>query len=326
MQLEALKVFCDIATLRSFSKAAAVNEMSQPTVTRVVQQLEERLGGALIDRSRRPLQLTPLGQAYYTGCKRLLDEYADLEASLRRNGAALAVTVHVAAIYSVGLWDMGQYTERLTEQHPHAKVRMEYLHPKQVYEHVLDGTADLGLISYPSKARELVVHPWREEEMVVACPPGHPLANRDSVDPQQLNCEKLVAFDKGLVIRREVDHFLRQHGCVVEVAAEFDTIENIKQGIEVGAGIGILPEPTLRREVQAGTLRAVPLAGCRLVRPLGIIHRRNHSLSSAAQGLIDLHRGLAPSSPGDCSANGNNHAQGPKHPLSGTVEAGGPQH
>jgi DNA-binding transcriptional LysR family regulator len=324
MQLEALKVFCDIATLRSFSKAAAVNELSQPTVTRLVQQLEDRLGGALIDRSRRPLQVTPLGQAYYTGCKRLLDEYAELEASLRRNGVALAVTVHVAAIYSVGLWDMGQYTERFAVQHPHAKVRMEYLHPKRVYEHVLDGSADLGLISYPSKARELVVHPWREEEMVVACAPGHRFANRDSVDPRQLFGERLVAFDRGLVIRREVDYFLRQHDCVVEIAAEFDTIENIKQGIEEGAGIGILPEPTLRREVQAGTLRGVPLAGCRLVRPLGIIHRRNHPLSSAAQGFIDLLRGVEPSSAGHM-ANGNHHSEGPKHRLSGTEEASSPQ-
>jgi DNA-binding transcriptional LysR family regulator len=159
MQLEALKVFCDLAGLRSFSKAAEVNNLSQPTVTRLVHQLEERLGGLLIDRSKRPLQLTALGQAYYTGCKRLLEEYIELEASLRRDHAGMALIVRIAAIYSVGLWDMGQYVERFEELYPHARVRIDYLHPKQVYERVLEGEAEFGLVSYPAGTRELDVLP-----------------------------------------------------------------------------------------------------------------------------------------------------------------------
>src|SRR5687768_14268843 len=162
MQLEALKVFCDLATLRSFSKAAEANELSQPTVTRLVHQLEERLGGQLIDRSKRPLQLTPLGQAYHAGCERLLEQFIELEASLRQEHEGLALTVRVAAIYSVGLWDMNQYVERFAEEYPHARVRIDYVHPQQVYQHVLDGTAALGLVSYPTRTRELEVLPWRE--------------------------------------------------------------------------------------------------------------------------------------------------------------------
>src|SRR5438445_2338845 len=155
MQMEALKVFCDLATLRSFSKAAEANGLSQPTVTRLVQQLEERLSGSLIDRSKRPLQLTPLGRDYYAGTKRLLDQFIELEASLRDEYAGPALTVRVAAIYSVGLWDMGQYIERFTEQFPHARVRLDYVHPKQVYEHVLDGSVEFGLLSFPARSREL---------------------------------------------------------------------------------------------------------------------------------------------------------------------------
>jgi DNA-binding transcriptional LysR family regulator len=286
-----LKVFCDIASLRSFSKAAEVNELSQPTVSRLVHHLETRLGGELIDRSKRPLQLTSLGQAYYEGCKGLLEQYIELEASLRRAQSDLALSVRVAAIYSVGLSDMGQYVERFGAQFPHAKVHMDYLHPDQVYARVLDGTADLGLVSFPSRSKELTVLSWREEEMVVACAPTHPLADNQRVRPSRLGGERFVGFDKGLVIRREVDRFLREHDVSVEVGLEFDNIENIKKGLEIGAGIALLPEPTLRQEVRAGTLSAVRLEGCRLVRPLGIIHRRQQRLSGAALGFIDLLRG-----------------------------------
>src|SRR4051812_4040986 len=109
MHPESLKLFCDVAGLRSFSKAAAANDTSQPTVTRVVHELEERLGGRLVDRTTRPLQLTPLGRAYYEGCRSILDQYSALEAGLRR-GNGTAVAVRVAAIYSVGFLDMNQYT------------------------------------------------------------------------------------------------------------------------------------------------------------------------------------------------------------------------
>src|SRR5271163_1264400 len=98
MQLVALKLFCVLFGFRSFSKTAKANQLSQPTVSRIVHQLEEHLGGQLIDRSKRPLQLTALGQAYYDGGKSLLDQYIELEASLRRDQAGLAVTVRVAAI------------------------------------------------------------------------------------------------------------------------------------------------------------------------------------------------------------------------------------
>ena len=153
MQLEALKLFCDLATSRSFSKTAESNSISQPTMSRLIHQLEERLGGQLIDRSKRPLQLTEMGRTYYEGCKRLLEQYAELEASVRQDHAGMAITVRVAAIYSVGLWDMGQYVNRFEEEHPHAKVRIDYLNPNQVYERVLAGTADLGLVSFPRRCR-----------------------------------------------------------------------------------------------------------------------------------------------------------------------------
>ena len=288
MQLEALEMFCELASCRSFSKAAKANRISQPTVSRMIHQLEERLGGLLIDRSKRPLQLTAMGKTYYEGCKRLLEQYAELEAAIRRDHLGMAITVRVAAIYSVGLWDMGRYITRFEERHPHAKVRIDYLHPDQVYERISDGTADIGLVSFPRRCKELTVLPWREEEMVVACSPGHSLAGLTTVSPQRLEGEKFVAFEKGLSIRREVDRFLRDEGVTVDVVLEFDNIENIKKGIEVGAGLGLLPEPMIRKEREAGTLLAAKLEGCRMVRPLGIIHRRQNHLGAATQGFIEM--------------------------------------
>src|SRR5438067_8630544 len=176
MQLESLKIFCDVARYRSFSRAAAVNHVTQSAASQAVHLLEKHLAVQLIDRSRRPLRLTSPGRLFFEGCQRLVEQYAELEAALRNTQAQLETTVRVAAIYSVGLGDMSLFVERFRDAQPHVKVQVDYLHPDRVCERVLDGTADFGLLSFPPKRKSFVVVPWRDEEMVVACAPDHPLA------------------------------------------------------------------------------------------------------------------------------------------------------
>jgi DNA-binding transcriptional LysR family regulator len=290
MQLEALKLFCDVARCRSFSQAAQLNDLTQSAASQAVLHLEEHLTVQLIDRSVRPLQLTALGQRFYEGCRPLVEQFYELEASLRSAGAEVEATVEVAAIYSVGLGDMGKYVERFKAEQPGARVRIDYLHPDRVYEKVADGTADFGLVSFPRPSRKWEVIPWRDEEMVLALAPSHRLAGKKSVRPAELSGEKYVAFDKALTIRRQVDKFLREQGTAVEVACEFDSIENIKKAVEELSGVALLPEPTLRREVKAGSLVALPLGGARLVRPLGIILRRHHRLGVTALRFMEMLR------------------------------------
>jgi len=290
MRLSYLKLFCDLARCRSFSEAASLNHVSQSAASQVVLQLEKRLGVKLVDRSTRPLQLTPEGEAYYEACRNLLDQYHAVEASIRKTKAQTSATVQVAAIYSVGLRDMNQYINRFSALLPGSTVHIEYLHPERVYERVMQGRSDLGLVSYPRKSRELVAFPWRQEEMVLACAPNHPLAKLKSVKISQLEGVKYIGFDRDLVIRRHVDRFLRQYGVSVDIVLEFDNIENIKKAIEESGGVSLLPEPMLTKEVNAGTLAGVRLANAALIRPLGIIYRRTHPLTRAAQQFITLLR------------------------------------
>src|SRR3989440_4525352 len=182
MQIVALKIFCDVVRHRSFSQAAQMRGYTQSAVSQIVSQLEKRVQVQLVDRSTRPLQLTPVGQSYYEGCKDLVEQYdaleeqyRELEASTRNARVEISGTVTVAAIYSVSLSDMGQYVQRFQAELPKAQVHIDYLHPDRVYERVMDGTTDLGLVSYPKKTPSLAAVNWREEEMVLACSPNHPL-------------------------------------------------------------------------------------------------------------------------------------------------------
>jgi DNA-binding transcriptional LysR family regulator len=304
MQLESLKIFCDVVRWASFSRGAAENGISQSSASQAVHQLEARLGLKLIDRSKRPLVLTPQGKVYYEGCRDLVGRYEELENRVKSlvDEHKVNGTVGVASIYSVGMHHMSRYVKTFEARYPEASVRLEYLHPSRVVERVAAGEADLGLISYPRKWPELTVIPWREEAMVLAVHPSHRFAGRPSVDIRELDGEPLVAFDGELSIRRAIDRSLRHHDVTVEIVLEFDNIENIKRAVEIPAGVSILPEPSVSREVRAGSLVALRIEGqdpkYRLCRPVAIIHRRHDNLDLTAARFLELLTGTeAPESP-----------------------------
>ena len=315
IQLKSLKVFCDVVRQRSFSRAADENHISQSGASQLVQQLEEGLGVKLIDRSKRPFVLTPEGEVYYEGCRGVVERYFAVEDRVRTLHEEVAGHVRVASIYSVGLHHMNRHLQNFLSQHPKANVRLEYLHPHRVYQSVEDDLADLGLVSYPKSSRTVTALAWREEPMVLVTSPGHPLAKRTRVGLDELNGEKMVGFDADLTIRREIDRALDSHKAEVRVVMEFDNIETIKRAIEIDAGVALLPEPTVLREVQSGSLAAVPLDTDELVRPLGIIHRRGKELSSTARRFIELlqHEGGHAPQPADenASSPANGHLAEP---------------
>jgi DNA-binding transcriptional LysR family regulator len=103
-----------------------------------------------------------------------------------------------------------------------------------------------------------------------------------------LRNEPFVAFQEGLKIREEIDAALAANKVSVCIGLAFDNIETIKRAIEIGSGVSLLPEPTVAREIAAGTLVQIPIEQMALVRPLGIIHRRDRKLSETAQQFIQL--------------------------------------
>lgn len=301
MQLKSLKIYCDVVNRRSFSRAAVENGISQSGASQVIHQLEERLGVKLLDRSKRPFLLTQEGEVYYEGCRRLVERYSALEERVRTLHAEVAGRVRVASIYSVGLHHMDRYLQEFLAQHPKANVRLEYLHPQQVYDAIKADQADIGLVSYPKSSRTIDCISWRDEPMALVTSPSHALAGESSLRLEALEGEKMIGFDRDLTIRRKIDRLLADHQVEVDTVMEFDNIETIKRAVEIGAGVALLPLPTVARETAAGTLATIKVTGdgvaddsvngngaFEVSRPLGIIHRRGKELSATVRRFIEL--------------------------------------
>jgi len=270
------------------SKGAAHCGVSQSAASQHVQEVEKRLGVTLLDRSKRPLELTIAGKIYNEFCRDVLRREEELGLELESLKEQVEGTVRVASIYSIGLSEMTHLQEEFSRRYPTASLHVEYMRPEKVYESVLNDGADLGLVSYPESGRDLAVISWREEQMQVAVPPSHPFARRKEIFPVDLNGQTFIGFDEDLTIRRELDRFFKAEAIEVNLVMHFDNIHTIKEAVAVGSGISILPARTMQTEIAQGRLVAVKLHAPKLVRPVGIVHRKRKKFNRAAQAFLEL--------------------------------------
>ncbi|MEO8594962.1 MAG: LysR family transcriptional regulator [Candidatus Solibacter sp.] len=282
------KLFREIAATRSMSRGAEHCGVSQSAASQHVQEVERRLGVTLLDRTKRPLELTPAGRVYSEFCRDVLRREEEFSLSLEALRGDVQGAVRVVSIYSAGLSEMSLLSARFAAKYPEAQLQVEYMRPDKIYDALREDVADLGLVSYPESSREIAAIPLRDEQMDVALPPNHPLASRGEVFPVDLNGYPFIGFDEDLRIRRELDRFLRAQGVEVTMTMHFDNIQMIKEAVALGQGISILPARTMQMEIEQGRLVAVKLNAPGLVRPVGIVHRKRKKFNRATQALLGM--------------------------------------
>ena len=178
MQLRTLELFCTIAEHRSFSKAAVLHQLTQSAVSQAMQHLEESVGAELIDRSKRPLILTPAGKTYLGGLRGILRSYERLEQEVRSTSRQLSGKVSIGTIVSVGLSYMPDASEAFGRLHRDVEVRTEFGSNDRVFEMTAEGEVDFGLVSFPHSSKDIQFVLWQQEPMRLVCSAEHRFATQ----------------------------------------------------------------------------------------------------------------------------------------------------
>jgi len=290
MHLETLKLFCDLADSRSFSKTAEKHLLSQSAVSQQLAQLELAYKCQLITRRKRPIELTPAGQVFYRAACDILERYDQLKSELHSLEAGIDARINVAAIFSIGMHSLYEYVKKFMIRYPNVNLHIEYFSAERIYELVLDGEVDIGIVAVPKKDKRIDVYEYENEPLVLTCSPKHSLAGEKETDIHKLQYERFIAFEKDVPTRIWIDGILSRYNVVVRPVMEFDNIETIKRAVEINAGVSILPEPTITQELAGGTLRAIPFSNERFTRPTGILVRKGRAMSQTTRYLLDLLR------------------------------------
>jgi len=288
MQIESLKVFCDLSETESFTKAAHVNGVTQSAVSQQISSLERQFKSLLIERSKKKFRLTREGQVLYDYSKQIIQTYDALHSKLQEIKDIISGTIRVATIYSIGLHDLPPYIKRFLKDYPTVHVHVEYRRANQVYDDVLGNVVDLGLVAYPSKDAKLEIVPLRKDPLVLICHPQHAFAKLKTIRLKAIAGQKFIAFEPDIPTRKALDKILKEHSVEVQTAMEFDNIETVKRAVEIDAGISIVPQGTIAQEVSKQTLTAVQIDDADFFRPLAAIYKKNKVLSPAMRQFIAI--------------------------------------
>src|SRR6266481_1649758 len=288
MQIESLKVFCDLAETESFTKAAQINQVTQSAVSQQISSLERAFESLLIERSKKKFRLTREGQVFYNFSKQIIQDYEALFSKLQEIKEIISGTVRVATIYSIGLHDLPAYLKKFLKAYPTVNVHVEYRRANQVYEDVLSNVVDLGLVAYPARDNKLEIFPLRKDPLVLICHPQHPLAKQKIVKLKTLSGQKFIGFEPDIPTRKALDKILKEHSVEVQHVMEFDNVETVKRAVEIDAGVAIVPQGTVVQEVTKQTLAQIGLDDGDFYRPLAAIYKKNKVLSPAMKQFLAI--------------------------------------
>jgi DNA-binding transcriptional LysR family regulator len=291
MQIESLKVYCDLVETESFTKAAQINQVTQSAVSQQISTLERLFKSLLIERSKKHFRLTREGQVLYDYAKQILQTWGALDSKLQELKDIISGTIRVATIYSIGLHDLPPYIKKFMQSYPTVNVHVEYRQAGQVYEDVVSNVVDLGLIAYPIRDAKLEIVPLRKEPLVLICHPQHPFTKQKSVRIKALAGQKIISFEPDTPTRKALDRILRSHGVNVQHVMEFDNVETVKRAVEIDAGISIVPLSTITPEIQKQTLASVAIEDGQFFRPTAAIYKKSRVLSPAMKQFLAILKG-----------------------------------
>ncbi|MHC1764422.1 MAG: LysR family transcriptional regulator [Verrucomicrobiia bacterium] len=288
MQIESLKVFCDLAETESFTKAAQINQVTQSAVSQQISSLERQFKSLLIERSKKKFRLTREGQVLYEYSKQIIQTYDSLHSKLQEIKDIISGTIRIATIYSIGLHDLPPYIKKFLKSYPTVNVHVEYRRSNQVYEDVAGNVVDIGLVAYPVKDAKLEVAALRKDKLVLICHPQSPLGKSKSIKFKEIAGQKFIGFEPDIPTRKAIDRILKDHSVTVQNVMEFDNIETVKRAVEIDAGISIVPQGTIVQEIAKQTLHAVQFEDAEFYRPLAAIYKRNKVLSPAMKQFLAI--------------------------------------
>ncbi len=290
MHIETLKIFCDVVENQSFSLAAEQNFITQSAVSQQIRGLEERYGKRLLERKRGSVRPTAAGEILHQASREMLLSFNEMESRLQGLSNVITGSIRVATVHSVGLYELSEPLKAYFADFPHVNVYLEYDRASHIYEQVLRGNVDLGIVAYPTARAQITVLDFRSDRLVLVCAPTHSLAEKVEVPVHELDHEKFVGFEKGIPTRTALDRVFAEKEVEVQHVAELDNIEMVKRLVEVGAGVAVIPEKSCENEVRSGSIVKVELADKDIDRPIGIIHRTGKHFSPAVEKFVDYMR------------------------------------
>lgn len=286
MTVRHLKIFLAVYRAQSITRAAGELHMTQPAVTRAVQELERYYGVCLFERCHRRLSATECAGQLYAQALHIVESFDRMETDLR-NWEELGV-LRVGASITLGNFLLPELVQELAGRYPSLQIRAMVASGAQIQQALLENRLDVALIEGEAKAAHLHAEAFAKDRLLLILPPEHPLCGKPAIDLRDLADYPLLLREQGSAGRSFLDHVFAVHGVSVSPAWESVSTQALVKAVGLGLGVSILPEQLVRTALEAGTIVTRAVQDEPFTRQNFVVWHENKFLTASARDFIKL--------------------------------------
>ena len=286
MDLRQLEIIRAIADSGSFTAAGARLHVSQSAISRQILLLEDELGEPVFHRIGRRIRITPAGEALLQLSHRVFQDLQDTVSAISDKQESLKGTMRLVGGMTVCLYVFPALLAEMRRVHPHLDLKITVGSAERSIAMLRSGAGDLGLITLPVDAADLVSVPVLEEELLLVTYPSHPFARKKTITPADLTREHFIVFEGGSITRKLVEEFFMRERIKPEIVMETENVEIIKAMVRHGLGISIIPWQAAAADVRTKQLFCSRIAGHALRRQTGWLYPKMSRLPRTVSEVI----------------------------------------
>jgi len=285
--LKQLTIFEAVARSGQVARAAEMVNLSAPATSMALSELESQLDARLFERVGNRLRLNSQGSLLLPLATEALQKFDQIEHLFSSPEAELSGTLNVSASSTIGNYLMAKSSVAFCQQHTNALVDLDITNTLSVIKSVLEFRSEVGFIEGQCLDSRIIVEAWHKDKLLVFCHPAHPLAGQ-RVTPNVLKGQPWVMREEGSGTR---DYFISSAQALGIQPIEkfnFSTPDAIKQAVKQGAGLAVLSELTLEKEVSRKELAIIEVEGLELERQFYRIHHKSRKSTPLCDAFIDF--------------------------------------
>ncbi len=283
-----LEYFLEVVRQGSFSKAAATLHLTQPSISKMIKDLENELGVTLIYRHAKQLELTDAGQALYEQAQQVVARFQNLPEELDEvihlKKGKVRIGIPPITCASVLPRLLGQFKQKF----PLIQIQLYEFGSKKIQLGILDGSLDVGIVcTLPAATEPFEVFPCVQDPLRLIVHPEHPLAHETMVDFSLLADEPFVLYAQDFSLYDHILNRCKLAGFQPKIICETSQREFITQMVAARLGIALLPG-TICATLDPQAIVSVPFTDPQIYLHLAVIWRKDRYLSFAARSWLDF--------------------------------------
>lgn len=287
MNYEELKTFIKLCEVKNFTKTAELLNMSQPTVSLHIKNLESEFQTQLFHRIRRQLSLTLTGEILLDRAKQMSQLYDQAKQRILDHHEMIQGELKIGATFTIGEYILPAIMRELKQQYPTLSLQITIGNTEKIVQAIKLLQVDIGLIEGATNEKEIIIEPFMRDELVIVSSTEHPIAAHNSLTIEALQNETWVMRENGSGTGDYLRHLLHTNGLQIASSLTISSTQGIKEAVIQNLGLSLLSIHTIKRELALGVLHKLDIQGHSFTRTLSTIYAPTTQLSGNIKLFID---------------------------------------